>query len=64
MSPIDFSVRAEIDKFEVIKQGTPSNDNENFSLTRFWADHKSALPLHFSVYVAEVGCKKAANAIC
>ena len=26
----------------------------------FWADHKSVLPVHYGVYVAEVGCKKAA----
>ena len=31
-------------------------------MRKFWADHKSALPLHFNVYVAEVGCKKAAAA--
>ena len=28
----------------------------------FWAEHKTALPLHYSTYVAEVGCKKSASA--
>ena len=32
------------------------------SSSAFWADHKETLPLHYSVYVAEVGCKKAAAA--
>ena len=33
-----------------------------FNLRAFWADHKETLPLHYSVYVAEVGCKKGAAA--
>jgi len=26
---------------------------------QFWADHKAVLPIHYAVYLAEVGCKKA-----
>jgi hypothetical protein len=33
-----------------------------FNLRAFWAAHKVLLPLHYSVYVAEVGCKKSAAA--
>ena len=33
-----------------------------FNLRGFWADHKSILSIHYGVYVAEVGCKKAAAA--
>ena len=32
------------------------------NLRTFWAAHKVVLPLHFSVYCAEVGCKKSAAA--
>jgi hypothetical protein len=31
-------------------------------LGAFWAAHKVVLPLHYSVYVAEVSCKKSAAA--
>ena len=33
-----------------------------FNLRAFWAAHKNVLPIHYGVYVAEVGCKKAAAA--
>ena len=36
---------------------------ERFNLHTFWADHKVALPLHYSAYLAEVGCKKSASSI-
>jgi len=32
------------------------------NLRKFWADHKTSLPLHFAVYLGEVGCKKSAAA--
>lgn len=35
-----------------------------FNLHAFWADHKMKLPLHYRVYIVEVGCKKAAAANC
>ena len=44
------------------KQGPDSKyyqGGDNFNLRMFWAEHKSSLPVHFSVYVAEVACKKA-----
>jgi len=31
-------------------------------LRQFWADHKDVLPIHYAVYLAEVGCKKSAAA--
>ena len=33
-----------------------------FNLRAFWADHRTILPIHHAVYMAEVGCKKAAAA--
>lgn len=33
-----------------------------FNLRKFWAEHKAALPLHYAVYLSEVGCKRAAAA--
>ena len=60
-SLIDVAVKAEIDKFAVVNQGILSTEDDDFRLSSFWAAHKSALPLHFGVYVAEVGCKKAAS---
>ena len=36
--------------------------SKNFNLKLFWADEKKALPLHYRVYMAEVGPKKAAAA--
>lgn len=37
---------------------------QRFDLLRFWAEHKVKLPLHFGVFLAEVGCKKAASSNC
>ena len=34
--------------------------SQKFNLYRFWVDHKKLLPLHYLVYLAEVGCKKMA----
>lgn len=62
---IDITVKAEIDKFSLIKQGILSGIDEkenHIILVDFWSDHKKVLPLHFGVYVSEVGCKKAALA--
>jgi len=33
-----------------------------FNLRQFWADDKAVLPIHYAVYLAEVGCKKSAAA--
>ena len=33
-----------------------------FNVLMFWADHRRVLPLHYAVYLAEVGCKRAAAA--
>ena len=33
-----------------------------FNLRKFWAGNKSILPIHFAVFMAEVGCKRAAAA--
>jgi len=30
---------------------------------QFWADHKAVLPIHYAVYLPEVGCKKCAAAL-
>ena len=32
------------------------------NLRRFWTEHKTSLPLHYAVYVAEVGCITSAAA--
>ena len=37
-------------------------NTHRFNLRAFWADHKTILPIHYAVYLAEVGCKKAAAA--
>ena len=69
-SDIDKAVESEIDNFNVIStrilaegmSNTYFEGGQLFNLHKFWADHKKSLPLHFSVYLAEVGCKKAAAA--
>ena len=33
-----------------------------FNTRAFWADHKVQLPFHYSVYLAEVACKRSAAA--
>ena len=60
-------VKKEIDSFNIISQSVLAQGVDNkyyhgarFNLRVFWADHKSVLPVHYGVYVAEVGCKKAA----
>ena len=37
-----------------------TDDNVRFNLHSFWADHKKQLPLHYGVYLTEVGCIRAA----
>ena len=69
-SDIDAVVKAEIDRFKVISQNiiATGSDHQYFqgkarlNLRAFWMDHKKELPLHFAVYVSEVGCKKSAAA--
>ena len=41
-----------------VLQGRPNK----FDLHKFWLDNKFSLPLHYAVYIAEVGCKKVAAA--
>lgn len=33
-----------------------------FNLRKFWAENRFTLPLHYSVFLSEVGCKRAAAA--
>ena len=69
-SRIDQDVQTEVERFnlisrDIITAGAEHKyyfSSERFNLRAFWADHKETLPLHYSVYVAEVGCKKAAAA--
>ena len=37
-------------------------ERPSLQLAPFWADHKAFLPIHYAVYLAEVGCKKSAAA--
>ena len=69
-SRIDQDVQTEVERFNLISRDIITAGaehkyyfgSERFNLRAFWADHKETLPLHYSVYVAEVGCKKAAAA--
>lgn len=68
-SKIDSEVQAEIERFAIISAQILARPNHAYyegkprlNLRKFWADHKTSLPLHFAVYLAEVGCKKAAAA--
>ena len=69
-SRIDQDVQTEVERFnlisrDIITAGAEHKyyfSSERFNLRAFWADHKETLPLHYSVYVAEVGCKKGAAA--
>ena len=69
-SLLDLKVSAEIEKFEQLRcktlaKGLDGHDyfgTTRFNLRAFWADHKTILPTHYAVYLAEVGCKKAAAA--
>ena len=55
---------------EIVLELFPSNrevthyceKGHRFNLRQFWADHKDVLPIHYTVYLAEVGCKKSAAA--
>ena len=50
---------------KILARGTEGEyyyGTNRFNLRAFWAAHKSIIPLHYAVYVAEVGCKKAAAA--
>ena len=69
-SRIDQLVQTEVERFELISRDIIAAGaehkyyfgSERLNLRVFWADHKETLPLHYSVYVAEVGCKKGAAA--
>ena len=64
------AVQSEINNFDMISTRVLAEGLKNkyfggsqlFNLHQFWADHKMSMPFHFGVYVAEVGCKKAAAA--
>jgi len=68
-SLLDTQVSAEVERFEQIRlqilaKGLTSNyyceKGHRFNLRQFWADHKAVLPIHYAVYLAEIGCKKSA----
>lgn len=67
---IDSEVQAEIERFAIVSaqiiaagpKGHYYEGKSRLNLRKFWADHKTSLPLHFAVYLAMVGCKKAAAA--
>ena len=69
-SAIDSQVQAEVERFKIISQTIVAAGEKHayyqgmkrLNLRQFWADHKTSLPLHFAVYMAEVGCKKSAAA--
>ena len=69
-SAIDNAVKSEIANFGIISarilaEGSNAKYFQKgslFNLHSFWADHKLSLPFHYGVYLAEVGCKKAAAA--
>ena len=46
---------AQDDKCKYYEKGS------NFSLKKFWADHKLTVPIHYLTYLAEVGPKKIAS---
>ena len=68
---LDLEVKLEMERFGAISLKTLATGKtssyyhrgaDRFNLRSFWADHKAALPLHYSAYLAEVGCKKSASA--
>ena len=71
-SEIDAAVSKEVEQFKLIGNAIVSEGISNkyydrseeprFKLKHFWTDHKGSLPIHFGVYVADVGCKKSASA--
>ena len=70
ISKTDAQVQVEIERFSIISEqiiaqgegGEYYQGNHRINLRAFWADHKRVLPLHYNVYLAEVGCKKSAAA--
>ena len=70
ISKTDAQVQVEIERFSIISEqiiaqgegGQYYEGNHRINLRAFWADHKRVLPLHYNVYMAEVGCKKSAAA--
>lgn len=69
-STIDKEVKAEMESFRLVRETVLESGQKHelyegsdlFNLRKFWAKHKTLLPLHFAVYVAEVAPKKAAAA--
>ena len=46
----------------VLANKEPFMDAGIFDLSLFWAGQKSVLPVHYSLWLAEVGCAKVASA--
>ena len=69
-SRVDLAIKEEIEKFQIISskilaQGAANSfyeGTDRFNLRKFWTDHKTVLPIHSRVYIAHVGCLKAAAA--
>jgi len=68
-APMEQMVSDEIAKFKAIKEGFMADSssirfykNNSFDHKAFWYEKRKDLPLHYSVFVAEVGCYKAASA--
>ena len=54
------SIAVSLAKFSSLRRRWPPHRRR--WMRKFWADRKATLPLHFAVYLAEVGCKCAAAA--
>ena len=71
MSMIDAQVKKEMASFEEISNRLLADrgnkyymyqGSDRFNLRVFWAEHKTLLPIHYRVYMAEVGPNRAASA--
>ena len=61
-------MNAELEKYEAISKGVQAEGANSryyegglFSEKTFWYEHRLDLPIHYSTYVGQVGCAKAAS---
>ena len=67
-TPNEKLVNAELEKYEAISKGVQAEGANSryyegglFSEKTFWYEHRLDLPIHYSTYVGQVGCAKAAS---
>eukprot|EP00966_Prymnesium_polylepis_P027323 632248-Prymnesium_polylepis.1 len=65
-SAADVALKEEMELYEkicaTVDHAKYQVEDERYNLNAFWADHKKTLPIHYHVYLADCGSKRASSA--